>query len=204
MERRYGTDVGRQCSGEAIGSYSEIEAKRILKHFGLPQNGGIPVLMQALRFRMYHLINKQDFVEVSATRCIFRMRECRVQAMRKKKGLPDYPCKTTGIEEYSHFATAVDPRIKTRSVACPPDAHPVEFWCAPRRSPWKNRVEWSGAKARAGGQGICTAAICEDVSRSSARQRAKGKGCSRSHGFHPVAKGHGALRVTEMALRESL
>jgi hypothetical protein len=130
VERRYGTDVGRQCSGEAIGSYSEIEAKRILKRFGLPQNGGIPALMQALRFRMYHLINKQDFVEVSATRCIFRMRECRVQAMRKKKGLPDYPCKTTGIEEYSHFASAVDPRIKTRCVACPPDKHPEEYWCA--------------------------------------------------------------------------
>ncbi|MGE5789282.1 MAG: DUF6125 family protein, partial [Syntrophaceae bacterium] len=71
VENRYGTDVGRQCSGEAIASYSEIEARRILKRFGLPQNGGIPVLMQALRFRMYHLINRQDFVEVSATRCIF-------------------------------------------------------------------------------------------------------------------------------------
>ncbi|NPV03870.1 MAG: hypothetical protein HPY67_03965 [Syntrophaceae bacterium] len=130
VERRYGTDVGRQCSGEAIGAYSEIEAKRILKRFELPTDGGIPVLMQALRFRMYHLINKQDFVEVSETRCIFRMRECRVQAMRRKKGLPDYPCKTTGIAEYSRFASAVDPRIKTRCVACPPDAHPEEFWCA--------------------------------------------------------------------------
>jgi hypothetical protein len=130
VEKRYGTDAGRQCSGEAIASYSEIEARRILKRFRLPQNGGIPVLMKALRFRMYHLINRQDFVDVSATRCIFRMRECRVQAMRKKKGLPDYPCKTTGVEEYSHFATAVDPRIKTRCVACPPDAHSDDFWCA--------------------------------------------------------------------------
>ena len=103
MERHYGTDAGRQCSEEAIGAYSEIEAKRILKLFGLPLNGGIPVLMQALRFRIYHLINKQDFVEVSEKRCIFRMRECRAQAMRKKKGLPDYPCKTTGIADYSHF-----------------------------------------------------------------------------------------------------
>jgi hypothetical protein len=136
VEKRYGTDAGRQCSGEAIGAYSEIEAKRILKRFGLPANGGIPVLMQALRFRMYHLINRQDFVEVSEKRCIFRMRECRVQAMRKKKGLPDYPCKTTGGEEYSHFASAVDPRIKTRCVACPPDAHPEEFWCA-----WEFSVE---------------------------------------------------------------
>jgi len=39
---------------------------------GCPRTGN-PVLMQALRFRMYHLINKQDFVEVSATRCVFRI-----------------------------------------------------------------------------------------------------------------------------------
>jgi hypothetical protein len=136
VEQRFGTDAGRQCSGEAIAAYSAIEAKRILKRFGLPANGGIPVLMQALKFRMYHLINKQDFTEVSEKRCMFRMRECRVQAMRKKKGLPDYPCKTTGVEEYSHFATAVDSRIRTRCVACPPDAHPEEFWCA-----WEFTIE---------------------------------------------------------------
>jgi hypothetical protein len=139
VERRYGTDVGRQCSGEAIAAYSGIEAKRILKRFGLPANGGIPALMQALKFRIYHLINKQDFVEVSENRCIFRMRECRVQTMRKKKGLPDYPCKSVGIEEYSHFAKAVDPRIKTRCVACPPDAHPEEYWCA-----WEFTMEERG------------------------------------------------------------
>lgn len=130
VESRFGTDVGRQCSGEAVGAYSEIEAKRILRRFALPQNGGIPVLMQALKFRMYHLINKQDFVEVTPTSCIFRMRECRVQDMRRKKGLPDYPCKSVGIEEYSHFAKAVDPRIQTRCVECPPDRHPKGVWCA--------------------------------------------------------------------------
>ncbi len=130
VESRYGTDAGRQCSGDAIAAYSEIEAKRILRRFGISENGGISALMQALRFRMYHLINKQDFVEVTENRCIFRMCECRVQSIRKKKGLPDYPCKSVGIEEYSHFAKAVDPLIETRCIACPPDEHPAEFWCA--------------------------------------------------------------------------
>lgn len=40
-----------------------IEAKRIMQRFN-PTNGGISMLMQALTFRMYHLINQQDFVEV--------------------------------------------------------------------------------------------------------------------------------------------
>jgi hypothetical protein len=86
--------------------------------------------MQALRFRLYHLINRQDFIEVSENRCVFRMLECRVQEARKRKGLPDYPCKPVGLSEYSHFAKAIDPEIQTRCVACPPDEHPQGFWCA--------------------------------------------------------------------------
>ena len=38
--------------------------------------------------------------------------------------------KPGGGIEYSEFATAIDPRIVTRCIACPPDAHPDEFWCA--------------------------------------------------------------------------
>ena len=30
-------------------------------------------MMQALRFRLYHLINRQDFIEVSENRCGVRM-----------------------------------------------------------------------------------------------------------------------------------
>ena len=129
VEERHGTDQASLCNQKAIAQYSEIEAKRIMRRFNL-NDGGISSLMQALKFRMYHLINKQDFIEVSETRCIFRMVECRVQQARKKKGLPDYPCKPVGIKEYTHFAMTIDPRIRTRCVACPPDTHPNDFWCA--------------------------------------------------------------------------
>ncbi|MGD9973891.1 MAG: DUF6125 family protein [Desulfatirhabdiaceae bacterium] len=129
VEEKFGTEEASLCNQKAIAVYSEIEAKRIKKRFDL-NSGGIPDLMQALKFRMYHLINQQDFVEVSENRCIFRMRECRVQQARKKKGLPDYPCKAVGIQEYSHFAKTIDPKINTRCVACPPDIHPDAYWCA--------------------------------------------------------------------------
>ena len=129
VEGQFGTDAARLCNEKAIAEYSEIEAKRIMRRFDL-QEGGIASLMQALKFRMYHLINRQDFIEVSETRCIFRMVGCRVQETRKRKGLPDYPCKSVGIQEYSHFARTIDPRIVTRCVACPPDQHSEEFWCA--------------------------------------------------------------------------
>ena len=129
VEEKFGTEEASFCNQKAIASYSEIEAKRIMRRFNLT-NGGIPMLMQALKFRMYHLINQQDFIEVSENRCVFRMKECRVQQARKKKGLPNYPCKPVGIKEYSHFAKTIDPGIKTRCIACPPDYHPDEYWCA--------------------------------------------------------------------------
>ena len=58
------------------------------------------------------------------------MVDCRVQSTRKRKGLDDFPCKSVGIVEYEGFAKAIDPRIETKCIACPPDPHPEEYWCA--------------------------------------------------------------------------
>lgn len=116
--------------------FSYIEAKMIMRRLNLPENGGISVLKEALKYRQYALVNKQEIVEISDNKIIFRMNDCRVQSARKKKGLPDYPCKSAGIVEYSRFAEAIDPKIKTRCVACPPDMHPDEWWCA-----WEFEIE---------------------------------------------------------------
>ena len=137
VEERFGTEQAGLCNQQAIAAYSEIEAKRIMRRFGFT-DGGIRSLMQALKFRMYHLINRQEFVEVSEDRVIFRMVDCRVQQARKKKGLPDYPCKAVGIAEYTHFAKTIDPLIETRCIACPPDEHPSHFWCS-----WEFRMKQS-------------------------------------------------------------
>jgi hypothetical protein len=58
------------------------------------------------------------------------MNDCRVQSARKRKGLSDFPCKQVGLREYSLFAKTIDPRIKTKCIACPPDEHPENYWCA--------------------------------------------------------------------------
>jgi hypothetical protein len=79
---------------------------------------------------MYARLNTQEVTELSPTRAVFVMRDCRVQAARKRKGLPDFPCKLVGLAEYAGFARAVDPRIQTRCLGCPPDEHPDDRWCA--------------------------------------------------------------------------
>ena len=78
---------------------------------------------------MYAFINKQSIANETDTSFDFYMNECRVQVARKRKGLEDYPCKSAGIIEYTSFAEAIDSRIKTECISCPPDAHPDNYYC---------------------------------------------------------------------------
>ncbi|MDD2540680.1 MAG: DUF6125 family protein [Desulfuromonadaceae bacterium] len=130
VEKRYGMDAAVDADTEAWRYFTVIEAKRIMERLGIKAGGGIPALIECLKHRFYARLNLQDFIEQSDTRVVFRMLDCRVQSARKRKGLADHPCKTVGIVEYGEFAKTVDSRIATRCIACPPDLHPEEFWCA--------------------------------------------------------------------------
>ena len=130
LEKKYGIDVAIDMDKEAWRLFSPIEAKRIMKEFDIQQNGGLDSLDKALMFRVYARLNKQSSERVDDKTLIFKMNECRVQVARNRKGLPDFPCKQVGMIEYEEFAKTIDPRIKTRCIACPPDPHPDEYYCA--------------------------------------------------------------------------
>ena len=129
-EEKYGIEAAMELDKKAWEQFTVIEAKRIMSRLGIPEGGGIPALVQALKFRLYAQINVQEVTEVTETRCVFRMNKCRVQEARKRRGLPDFPCKSVGIVEYSGFARTIDPRIETRCLVCPPDPHPPDVFCA--------------------------------------------------------------------------
>ncbi len=135
VEGKFGMNDAKRCNDTCWTRYSPFEAARIRDLLELPKNGGIPALKKALEFRMYALINKQSAEDIDENCLIFRMNDCRVQAARKRKGLPDYPCKTAGLVEYSRFAETIDSRIRTECLGCPPDEHPDEWFCA-----WKFTV----------------------------------------------------------------
>ena len=128
--------TAKRCNDTCWTKFSPYEAFRIKNLLGLPKHGGIPGLKKALSYRMYSRINKQTFEDVNDNVLIFRMVDCRVQSARKRRGLPDYPCKSAGIVEYSTFASSIDTRIKTECIACPPDEHPDDWFCA-----WKFTLE---------------------------------------------------------------
>jgi hypothetical protein len=78
-EREYGLERAIELDVEQWKRFTVIEAKRIMKSFNIPKNGGIPALVKALKFRVYANINVQEILEVSENRCVFRMNNCRVQ-----------------------------------------------------------------------------------------------------------------------------
>ncbi len=130
VESRFGMDTAKRCNDTCWSRFSPYEALRIKEVLGLPQAPGLEGLKSALGFRMYARINRQSIHEVDQHSFIFRMDDCRVQSARKRRGLPDYPCKSAGMVEYPYFAWAIDSRIQTECVGCPPDAHPEEWFCA--------------------------------------------------------------------------
>lgn len=130
VEEKHGMEEAIRADTKAWEAFTVIEAKRIMKRQGIPQGGGIPALAKALGFRLYALINDQEIVEQTESRLVFRMKDCRVQSARKRKGLPDFPCKPVGLVEYAGFARTIDPRIETRCLGCPPDEHPEGWYCS--------------------------------------------------------------------------
>ncbi|MBD3290344.1 hypothetical protein GF337_16190 [candidate division KSB1 bacterium] len=129
-EEKYGMEAAIELDREAWRKFTVIEAKRIMNRLGMQPGGGIPALITALDYRLYAYINEQKVEEVSEDRCVFKMKKCRVQTARKRKNLPDFPCKSVGIVEYRYFAETIDPRINTKCLTCPPDDHPEDYYCA--------------------------------------------------------------------------
>ena len=136
VEFTKGMKDAKSCNDSCWGQFSPFEAWSIKRMLNLPENPSLEGLKKALKFRLYAFINEQSFTEETENSYIFRMDECRVQNARKRKGLDDYPCKSGGVVEYTTFASAIDSRIKTTCICCPPDDHPEEYFCA-----WKFYID---------------------------------------------------------------
>ena len=136
VEHDFGMEAAIKCDTDACGKFTVIEAKRIMKRHNIPENSGLEGLKKALDFRLYSRLNIQSFLNETENSFEFLMNDCRVQSARKRHGLPDFPCKSVGLVEYEYFAKTIDPRIQTTCIACPPDKHPDEYYCA-----WKFYID---------------------------------------------------------------
>jgi len=130
VERNFGLDAAIKCDIEAWEGQTVLEANRIMKILKIEPGGGLNNLEECLKYRTYAFLNEQEIERPDEKTLIFRMKECRVQAARRRKGMDFFKCKPVGVVEYGKFAETVDPRIKTRCIGCPPDKIPMEWHCA--------------------------------------------------------------------------
>jgi hypothetical protein len=129
IEAELGTEKAIEFDIGSWERFAPVEAARIKRAFDLPDGGGLQALYRALQLRLYARVNRQEIEWRGADALVFRMTECRVQQARERKGLAPFPCKPVGVMEFTRFAEAIDPRIQTRCITCPPD--PVEHtYCA--------------------------------------------------------------------------
>ena len=130
VEFSSGMHDAKRCNDSCWAFFSPFEAWSIKNFLKMPPRPGLDGLKKALNFRLYARINTQSVIEENSNSIVFQMNECRAQNARKRKGLDDYPCKSGGMVEYTYFASSIDERITTECIACPPDVHPDQWYCA--------------------------------------------------------------------------
>jgi len=128
-EEKYGMDVAIELDARSWERFTVVEANRIMESFGIEKGGGLKAVEKALDYRLYATVNEQHSEFVSPDTLIFTMKKCRVQSARRRKGLDDFPCKSVGLVEYSGFVSAIDPRVKTKCLHCPPDPLRKDLYC---------------------------------------------------------------------------
>ena len=122
-EERFRLYTAMELDALAWERFAASEAKRIMSTFGIAAGGGLEALARALSLRMYALVNEQHLEWApDRSRLRFFMDACRVQATRRAKGLPEFPCRSVGVVEFSTFARTIDPRIRSTCLHCPPDS----------------------------------------------------------------------------------
>ncbi len=129
IEEKYGMDMAIEMDREAWRKFTVIEANRIKEFLGLEKNSGLKGLAKALKFRLYSSLNKDRIEFINDTTMRYYVETCRVQSARRRKNLPDFPCKSVGIVEYSYFAKTIDDRITTQCISCPPDITDENYYC---------------------------------------------------------------------------
>jgi hypothetical protein len=136
IEKQLGMERAIEFDREAWRQFSVIEARRIKEFLNLGNNSGLAGLERALKFRLYSTINEQYSKFEDSKTLVHFVKTCRVQEARRRKGLPDFPCQSVGIVEYSMFAKEIDSRIETTSISCPPNISNSEFYCI-----WKFEIK---------------------------------------------------------------
>ena len=129
IEKEQGMNSAMHFDEEAWKVYTRSEARRIKKFLALEEHCGLEGLAKALQYRMVDRPNLSETI-IDGNKLIYKIKVCRVQEARARKGMPFHPCKSAAINEYSGFAEVIDDRIKCRCLSCYPDVTDTSCSCS--------------------------------------------------------------------------
>ena len=129
VEEAYDIDTAIDMDRESWRRFTVVEARRLIEFLQLGENSGLEGLQKALSFRLYAPLNESYCERPDENTLIYKVKTCRVQYARERKGMPYFPCKSVGIVEYGLFAKTIDVRIETESVSCHPDVTVPDHNC---------------------------------------------------------------------------
>ena len=136
VEQACGMDTALVLDRGVWEQFAVIEARRIMERLALPENGGLDALEIAFNNRLVSLLNKLEILRPYKNTLIITTKTCRVQAARKRKGMPEFPCRSVGLVEFPVFARTIDARIVTKCLSCPPETLSGTPYCS-----WKFTLE---------------------------------------------------------------
>jgi hypothetical protein len=130
VEHAYGMDVAIAMDCAVWEQFAAIEARRIKKRLGLPEQGGLEALELAFRSRLFSRVNEYAISRPDEKSLLVTTKTCRVQAARERKGMASFPCRPVGLVEFPVFARTIDARAVTECLSCPPDTHAGIPYCS--------------------------------------------------------------------------
>ncbi len=128
-EAKFDMETAIELDTAAWERFTVVEAKRLMRRHNIEPGGGVPALAKALQLRMYAFLNHYRLEVVDERTLRFYNVTCRVQSARQRDNRPLFPCKSVGVMEFTNFAKTIDPRFRTKVIACPPDDLPRDFMC---------------------------------------------------------------------------
>lgn len=128
IEERFGTEAATGVDADCWKIMGKTEARELKAKLGIAEND-VMSLIQALRNTSWALYQTEKESEASAEKGVFRVKRCRVQETRIRKGLGEFPCKRVRFGYLQSFAEEFNPKIEMICKMCPPGPHAENVWC---------------------------------------------------------------------------
>ena len=130
IEKRFGVEAATEIDREAWRTLAKIEAKDLIKTFGVEKIDTIYDFMELLKRTGWALYQNEVKIEyLNDKEAVFKVTKCKIQETRLKKGLDIFPCKPVRLGYLEEFVRTINENIGVNVIRCPPDDKEPEYWC---------------------------------------------------------------------------